>query len=71
MAHIANRHTCTGRLALAGLAGSLLAPASAWAQDAARILPKPKGLPVTVVRGPDAETGQLFPEDVEQIARFF
>ncbi|MBA4178225.1 MAG: TlpA family protein disulfide reductase [Leptothrix sp. (in: Bacteria)] len=40
----------------------------------ARVLPKPKGLPVTVVRGRDgrvlmAEAGQLFPEDVEQIAR--
>ncbi len=41
----------------------------------ARALPKPKGLPVTVVRGRDgrvlmAEAGQLFPEDIEQIARF-
>lgn len=41
----------------------------------ARTLPKPKGLPVTVVRGRDgrivaAEVGQLFPEDVEQFARF-
>lgn len=41
----------------------------------ARALPKPKGLPVTVVRGRDgrvlaAEAGQLFPEDVEQFARF-
>lgn len=41
----------------------------------ARVLPKPKGLPVTVVRGRDGhvlmgEAGQLFPEDVEQIARF-
>jgi thiol-disulfide isomerase/thioredoxin len=40
-----------------------------------RSLPKPKGLPVTVVRGRDerivmAEAGQLFPEDIEQIARF-
>ncbi|MBL8342228.1 MAG: TlpA family protein disulfide reductase [Rubrivivax sp.] len=37
-------------------------------------LPKPKGLPVTVVRGRDgrvlqAEGGQLFPEDVEALAR--
>jgi hypothetical protein len=43
--------------------------------DIARALPKPKGLPVTYVRGRDgrllmAEAGQLFPEDVEQIARF-
>jgi len=40
----------------------------------ARSLPKPKGLPVTVVRGRDdrvlaAEVGQLFPEDIEQFAR--
>ena len=39
------------------------------------VLPKPQGLPVTVVRGRDgrvvaAETGQLFPEDVEGFARF-
>ena len=41
----------------------------------ARALPKPKGLPVTVVRGRDGrvlmgEAGQLFPEDVERIAGF-
>jgi thiol-disulfide isomerase/thioredoxin len=40
-----------------------------------RVLPKPRGLPVTVVRGRDGrvlatETGQLFPEDIEQFARF-
>ena len=39
------------------------------------MLPKPKGLPVTVVRGRDgrvvmAEAGQMFPEDVEQIAQW-
>lgn len=43
--------------------------------EVARALPKPKGLPVTIVRGRDgrvkmAEAGQLFPEDVEQIATF-
>jgi hypothetical protein len=49
---------------------------SGWVTPAvARALPKPKGLPVTMVRGRDgrvlmAEAGQLFPEDVEQIARF-
>ncbi len=49
---------------------------SAWVSPAvAQALPKPKGLPVTVVRGRDgrvvmAEAGQLFPEDIEQIARF-
>lgn len=49
---------------------------SAWLSPAlARALPKPKGLPVTVVLGRDgrvvmSESGQLFPEDVEGIARF-
>jgi thiol-disulfide isomerase/thioredoxin len=49
---------------------------SAWVSpDLARALPKPKGLPVTLVRGRDgrvvmAEAGQLFPEDVAEIARF-
>jgi thiol-disulfide isomerase/thioredoxin len=43
--------------------------------EVARALPKPKGLPVTVVRGRDgrvlmAEAGQLFPEDVQDIALF-
>jgi hypothetical protein len=40
-----------------------------------RVLPKPKGLPITLVRGRDgrllqAEKGQMFPEDVEQMARW-
>jgi thiol-disulfide isomerase/thioredoxin len=40
-----------------------------------KVLPKPGGLPVTVVRGRDgrvlmAESGEIFPEDVEQIAQF-
>ena len=49
---------------------------SAWVSpDIARVLPKPKGLPVTVVLGRDgrvvmSEAGQLFAEDVEGIARF-
>lgn len=49
---------------------------SAWVTPAlARALPKPRGLPVTLVRGRDgrvlmAEAGQLFPEDVAEIARF-
>ena len=43
--------------------------------DVNRALPKPFGLPITVVRGPggrvvQAERGQLFPEDVEQLARW-
>jgi hypothetical protein len=43
---------------------------SAWVStDLHKLLPKPKGLPVTVVRGRigrvlQAEKGQLFPEDV-------
>lgn len=50
-------------------------PAALVTPAIARVLPKAKGLPVTVVRGRDgrvlmAEAGQLFPEDVEQIARF-
>lgn len=50
--------------------------ASAWVSpEVARALPKPKGLPVTVVLGRDnrvvmSEAGQLFPEDIEGIARF-
>jgi thiol-disulfide isomerase/thioredoxin len=41
----------------------------------ARAFPKPPGLPVTLVRGKDgrvamAESGEIFPEDVEQIAQF-
>jgi thiol-disulfide isomerase/thioredoxin len=50
-------------------------PSGLVTPDFARALPKPKGLPVTVVRGRDGrvlmgEAGQLFPEDVEQIAGF-
>ncbi len=47
---------------------------ASWVDDElARRLPKPGGLPVTVVRGRDgrvlqAESGQLFPEDVGQMA---
>ncbi|HET9978033.1 MAG TPA: TlpA disulfide reductase family protein [Burkholderiaceae bacterium] len=48
---------------------------AAWVTPAfARAVPKPRGLPVTVVRGRDgrvlqAEAGQLFPEDVQALAR--
>lgn len=40
-----------------------------------RMLPKPRGLPITVVVGRDglvrqAERGQIFPEDVEALARW-
>ena len=50
-------------------------PAALVTPEVTRTLPKPKGLPVTVVRGRDgrvlaAEIGQLFPEDVESFARF-
>jgi thiol-disulfide isomerase/thioredoxin len=50
-------------------------PAGLQTPEVARVLPKPKGLPVTLVRGRDgrvlmAEAGQLFPEDIEQIARW-
>ena len=49
---------------------------AAWLSPAlVRAYPKPEGLPVTVVRGRDgrvvqAEKGQLFPEDVAQLARW-
>lgn len=49
---------------------------SAWVTPAIqRVLPKPRGLPVTLVRGRDgrvvqAERGQLFPEDVEHLAHW-
>jgi thiol-disulfide isomerase/thioredoxin len=49
---------------------------SAWVTpDMARALPKAKGLPITVVIGRDgrvvmSEAGQLFPEDIDGIARF-
>ncbi|MBL8289708.1 MAG: TlpA family protein disulfide reductase [Rubrivivax sp.] len=48
---------------------------AAWMSPALQqVLPKPRGLPVTLVRGRDgrvlqAEAGQLFPEDVEALAR--
>jgi len=49
---------------------------SAWVSaDINKWLPKPKGLPVTLVLGRDgrvlqAEKGQLFPEDVAQLAQW-
>jgi hypothetical protein len=49
---------------------------SAWVTpEVQRVLPKPMGLPITVVRGRDgrvlqAERGQLFPEDVVQLAQW-
>jgi len=50
-------------------------PAAYVTPDIHRVLPKPRGLPITVVRGRDgrvlqAERGQLFPEDVQALARW-
>lgn len=49
-------------------------PAAWVTPELQRVMPKPRGLPVTVVRGRDgrvlqAEAGQLFPEDVQALAR--
>ncbi len=50
-------------------------PAVWVSPEVARFYPKPDGLPVTVVRGKDgrvvqAEKGQLFAEDVAELARW-
>ncbi len=50
-------------------------PAALVTPEIARVIPKPKGLPVTLVRGRDgtvlqAEKGQLFPEDIAQFSRW-
>lgn len=50
-------------------------PAAWLGPELQRSYPKPEGLPVIVVRGKDgrvaqAEKGQLFPEDVAQLARW-
>lgn len=50
-------------------------PAALVTPEISQKLPKPHGLPVTVVRGPDgrvlqAEAGQIFPEDVEALIRW-
>ncbi|MCL4745360.1 MAG: TlpA family protein disulfide reductase [Burkholderiaceae bacterium] len=50
-------------------------PAAMVTPEISRVLPKPSGLPVTLVRGRDgrvlqAERGQLFPEDVEALIRW-
>jgi thiol-disulfide isomerase/thioredoxin len=49
-------------------------PVALVTEPVQRALPKPKGLPITIVVGRDArvlqaEAGQLFPEDVEALAR--
>ena len=50
-------------------------PAGFVTPEIQRALPKPRGLPVTLVRGRDgrvlqAERGQMFPEDVEMLAQW-
>lgn len=50
-------------------------PAGMLTPDVAKVLPKPKGLPVVVVRGRAgkvvfAEAGEMFPEDIEGLAKF-
>jgi cytochrome oxidase Cu insertion factor (SCO1/SenC/PrrC family) len=50
-------------------------PAGFVTSEIQRVMPKPRGLPITLVRGRDgrllqAERGQLFPEDVEQLAHW-
>ena len=49
-------------------------PSGWFTQAVAKVLPQPKGLPVTLVRGRDgkialAEAGQMFPEDIADIAK--
>ena len=50
-------------------------PAGMLTPEVAKVLPKPKGLPVTVVRGRAgrtvfAEAGEMFPEDIEGLAKY-
>ena len=50
-------------------------PAAMLTPAMARILPKPTGLPVIIVRGKDgkvrhAEAGEMFPEDIEKIGQW-
>jgi thiol-disulfide isomerase/thioredoxin len=50
-------------------------PAGWVSPDIQKIMPKPRGLPITLVRGRDgkllqAEKGQLFPEDVALLAQW-
>lgn len=50
-------------------------PAGRVSPEVAKVLPKPKGLPVVVVRGRSgkvvfAEAGEMFPEDIEGLAKF-
>ena len=50
-------------------------PAAMLSPAITRVLPKPKGLPVVIVRGKDgrvkhAEAGEMFPEDIEKIGQW-
>lgn len=50
-------------------------PAAMLTPEVATMLPKPKGLPVVVVRGRAgkvvfAESGEMFPEDIEGLAKY-
>ncbi len=50
-------------------------PSAMLTPEVATMLPKPKGLPVTVVRGRNgkvlfAEGGEMFPEDIEGLAKY-
>ncbi len=50
-------------------------PAGFVTPEVQRVLPKPRGLPITLVRGRDgrvlqAEKGQMFAEEIEQLARW-
>ena len=50
-------------------------PAGMLTPEVAKVLPKPKGLPVLVVRGRSgkvvlAEAGEMLPDDIEGLARF-
>ena len=50
-------------------------PAAMLTAEVATMLPKPSGLPVTVVRGRNgkvvfAEGGEMFPEDIEGLAKY-
>lgn len=47
-------------------------PSAMFNSSIAQVLPKPKGLPVVIVRGKDglvrhAESGEMFPDDIERI----
>lgn len=50
-------------------------PAGFVTPEVQRVMPKPRGLPISLVRGRDgrvlqAEKGQMFPEDIEQLAHW-